>query len=50
MNIENIDFVILWVDGADPKWLKQKLYYQGIDNINTEDIQNSINRYRDMGI
>lgn len=45
-----IDFVILWVDGSDPEWLKEKLTYQGIENVDTEDIQNSINRYRDMGI
>ena len=27
---EEIDFVILWVDGSDPKWLKQKNEYSPI--------------------
>ena len=24
---EKIDFVILWVDGSDPEWLKEKNQY-----------------------
>ena len=24
----DIDFVILWVDGSDPAWLKEKMVYQ----------------------
>ncbi|MCR5405100.1 MAG: Stealth CR1 domain-containing protein [Butyrivibrio sp.] len=24
----DIDFVVTWVDGADPEWLKQKREYQ----------------------
>ncbi len=38
-----IDFVILWVDGSDPAWLREKAQYQaagGTDN-------DSVNRYRD---
>ena len=42
----DIDFVILWVDGNDPEWLKEKRKYQGItENENTSD-----NRFRDWGI
>lgn len=41
---EKIDFVILWVDGSDPKWLKEKNKY-GEKKI---DIDDEINRYRDM--
>ena len=50
MNDDKIDFVVLWVDGSDPEWLKEKLKYQGIENVDTDDIQNAISRYRDMGI
>lgn len=43
---EKIDFVILWVDGSDPKWLKEKNKYSE----NKIDIDDTINRYRDMNI
>ena len=39
----DIDFVILWVDGSDPNWLKEKNKYQNSE----ENESNSINRYRD---
>lgn len=39
----NIDFVILWVDGADPAWQCEKRKYQSDQT--TEN--NSVNRYRD---
>ena len=42
----DIDFVILWVDGNDPEWLKEKREYQGI----TENENSSDNRFRDWGI
>ena len=39
-----VDFVILWVDGNDTVWKKEKeLYIPKLDN---ED-NNSVNRYRD---
>lgn len=41
-----IDFVILWVDGNDPAWQKEKSKYQA--NKITEN--NSVNRYRDWNI
>ena len=41
---EPIDFVIMWVDGADPVWLEKKKQYQ--PNLDTDD---AINRYRDWG-
>ena len=41
---EKIDFVILWVDGNDPKWQKEKSKY----DLNTLDKEcNGIVRYRD---
>ena len=49
MGEDKIDFVVLWVDGSDPEWLKEKLYYQNNGKVDTNDIQNSINSYRDMG-
>ena len=42
----DIDFVILWVDGNDPKWLEEKRKYQ--DKKQNEN--NSVNRYRDWGL
>lgn len=43
--MSKIDFVITWVDGNDPEWLKQKNEY----NPNkSSDI--SVCRYRDMGL
>lgn len=46
MKNEKIDFVVLWVDGSDEKWLKEKNKY----SLNPVDISNQINRYRDWGI
>ncbi len=42
---EKIDFVIMWVDGSDPKWLEEKNKYSE----KKVDITDTINRYRDMG-
>lgn len=42
----DIDFVILWVDGNDPEWLKEKSKYQKREC----DESNSLNRYRDWGL
>ena len=41
-----IDFVILWVDGNDPKWQSEKAKYDS----NTNDDSNSVSRYRDWGL
>lgn len=41
-----IDFVILWVDGNDPKWQSEKSKYDS----NVKDDSNSANRYRDWGL
>ena len=41
--MEKIDFVITWVDGADPKWNEEKNSILGI----TTDKNNNIARYRD---
>lgn len=42
---EKIDFVIMWVDGSDPEWLKEKNKFSE----KKVDVNNAINRYRDMG-
>jgi len=42
----DIDFVVLWVDGNDPKWQAEKAKYQG----KTTDDSNSVNRFRDWGL
>lgn len=42
--MNKIDFVLLWVDGNDPKWLKEKEQYSGIKRDKTSS---SNNRYRD---
>lgn len=42
--MNNIDFVITWVDGSDVEWLKEKKKYNS--NI---DIDDSVARYRDFG-
>lgn len=39
-----IDFVVTWVDGSDPKWLRKKNKYSPSDEIMNTDI-----RYRDYG-
>lgn len=41
---EKIDFVVLWVDGSDSKWLKEKNKYSD----SKIDIDDTIARYRDM--
>ena len=46
--MEKIDFVILWVDGNDEKWLKEKNKYK--KEITGEDISNNVNRFRDWDL
>lgn len=41
---DKIDFVVLWVDGADPRWLAEKRKYDGTSGDSGE------NRYRDWDI
>lgn len=45
-NDDKIDFVIAWVDGNDPDWIKEKTKYS--DNPNS--VLNKINRYRDWDL
>lgn len=40
-----VDFVLMWVDGSDPKWLKEKNKYSEVKF----DVDASAARYRDMG-
>lgn len=45
---EKIDFVIIWVDGNDPAWQKEKKHYLGMLNEETNrDIDAGNVRYRD---
>ena len=43
----NIDFVIMWVDGSDPKWINS--YNENINNANSTSYTNP-EMYRDYGI
>ena len=43
---EKIDFVITWVDGNDPAWLKERNHYAVLEN---EEIDNNACRFRDWG-
>lgn len=45
--MEKIDFVILWVDGNDPKWLKEKEKYL---EKKSNDLNNQNNRFRDWDL
>lgn len=44
--MNDIDIVVLWVDGNDPEWQKEKAKYQGVKL----DDSNSANRYRDWDL
>lgn len=42
-----IDFVITWVDGANPEWQREKAQYSPGSDVSIDD---SIRRYRDWGL
>jgi len=42
--MDNIDFVLTWVDGADPEWLDRKAQFKGTK------VQNLVSHYRDWDI
>lgn len=44
--MEKIDFVITWVDGADPKWLERRAKYAPKNNVKSDDREA---RFRDLG-
>lgn len=51
METDKIDFVITWVDGADPVWYKEKLETLKKQGKAAEEmIDNSTSRYRDWDI
>lgn len=43
--MNDIDFVIPWVDGSDPKWQQKKANYLG-----TPEMDDRVQRYRDWGL
>lgn len=43
----DVDIVVLWVDGNDPEWKKEKAIYEGK---NIEEESNTDNRYRDWDL
>ena len=49
--MEKIDFVIPWVDGADPVWRAEKKEYEKarVDVDGELDDANDETRYRDLG-
>lgn len=50
--MQKIDFVVTWVDGSDPVWLKEKNMYLGGDAATSgTDVDANANcRYRDYGV
>ena len=44
-----VDFVIPWVDGNDPKWLEEKKKYEPQATFTSKDV-NTSNRYRDWNL
>lgn len=44
MKIDPIDFVVIWVDGNDPKWQEERAKYNKSVDINSD---NSVHRYRE---
>jgi len=44
--MNDIDFVLLWVDGSDPEWLNEKNFYSPV----IIDDSNSNNRFKDLGL
>lgn len=48
MDNQQIDAVIIWVDGSDPKWQQERLQY--LPHLSQEKADNRMERYRDMGI
>ena len=47
MSQPKIDFVITWVDGADPKWLAEKLRtLQEVDSLEAQKTDSSDLRFR----
>ena len=43
-----IDFIVTWVDGGDPEWLRNKARFLG-DEHDRERIDTSAERYREWG-
>lgn len=48
--MEKIDFVILWVDGMDPIWLKEKMAYQTDSQTPDTCIANAVKCFRDWNL
>lgn len=46
----DVDIVVLWVDGADPKWQEEKRKYQEKQGIYVSRESNTAARYRDWGL
>lgn len=46
----NIDFVIIWVDGSDEQWIKEKIKYQINSAVPDEMVSDTAKCFRDWGI
>ena len=42
----DIDFIITWVDGSDPAWLREKNAFSGASTANSREIDSRNRRYR----
>ena len=42
---DKIDFVLTWIDGADPEWQQERATYES----GQRNIENGVARYRDWG-
>jgi len=49
MGKNDVDFVLMWVDGSDPAWIKEKLEYQMNTTVSDELVADSAKCFRDMG-
>ncbi|MBR6365555.1 MAG: Stealth CR1 domain-containing protein [Lachnospiraceae bacterium] len=49
MRKNDVDIVIMWVDGSDPAWIREKLGYQMNSAVSDELVADSAKCFRDMG-
>ena len=50
MNMEKIDFVLMWVDDSDPEWQARKKHFEAFEERPSYDDANGDWRFRDYGL